>query len=195
MDAQVKFERYQLIDVAVIFPTGGSSLNIQDQPMLRFMRITRLETYTVNDFPISPITGNRVMNLTEMQNTFLQVYTGDPQNEKDTGEFVFQIPFTSLHYTQNSANDPFTRPPLRFDDLLVQWEKTELIFAQIPSTISQSTYSTLIGVYYTSRASRVTMMLHKKLSGIGDGSFADMLATKMMQFEDFMRDIKDKMKQ
>ena len=148
--------------------------------MLRDMRITGLEVYFYEDGQISPITGNGVMLTVNGQNCYLNLYMGDPENEKDKGEFVYRMPLVALHNMQ-SASGNFTTEIFDYEDLLVQWEKCSITFSVQPN--SGQPQAILINVFYTSRKHRTSKLLQKKISGLEDGSLADVLMVRMMELE------------
>jgi len=182
-----KFQRYTLIDIQIEAGFGGSSINIQDQPMLRNMRVTGIESYIVTDMPRSFITGNPVATLAQVLATSLNLYMGDPENESDTGEFVYRIPLIDLHNIQFNNTTNFVQRVLEFDEDKVQWEKCQLIFSQ--PLVPGATFSFTLGVYYTSRKDRLFKGLQKRLSGIGDGAVADVIMAKLMQLENWMKQL------
>jgi hypothetical protein len=128
----VKVERSQLIDIAINAGFAGNNIPIPDQPMLRNKRVTGLEVLTAVDCPISPITGNAVATAAQVALTSFTAYCGDPNNEKDTGEYIYRMPLVSLHYQQSNALTlaNFVQRTIHFDDLTFQFEKSELVFAQ-----------------------------------------------------------------
>jgi len=180
-----KFERFQLVDIQVPANFAGTSLPIPDQPMLRDKRITGIQVHWSFSAPRSFITGNPTAQMSDLMNGALTLYTGDPQNEKDTGEYVYRLPLMTMQHFAQGPNVIYTNPILEFDELKVQWEKCEIVFGQAPAPVA--TFSYLLAVYYTSRMGRAAKILHKALGGIGDGTFADMLVAKMMQLEDSIK--------
>ena len=171
-------QRSQLIDIGVPAGYTGTTINIQDQPMLRDKRITGIEVYTVNDMPVSPISGNAVAGINIYNRAFLNAYTGDPISENDTGEFLYRYPLVSLHNQQNSTLDGFVNRVTMFDYLILQWEKCSITFAS-PITFGAAT-SFMLNVYYTSGKRG---QAGGKVSGI-DMERAEQLARKIMSIED-----------
>jgi|ERR1700733_1485098 len=183
MNRHILVERSQMIDIVIDVGYASNTINIPDQPMLRDKRIISMTTYVLSDFPNSPISGNPLPTRIQLSNAFFIGYTGDPQNEKDTGEYIYQMPLVRLHTMQNQSNDPFERNVTFFDDLNFQWDKCQLYFPQQPNPGAKFSY--VIEVMYTSRKGRIAKLLGKKLSGVGDndGSFMDMLIMKLMSME------------
>ena len=192
MLGNVKAQRYQLIDVQVSATFVGNTINIPDQPMLRNKRVQGIEVFFYNDMPVSPITGNQVSSGAQCSQTSITLYTADPVSENDTGEYFYRLPFIALHNVVNSSTDPYQNRVFHVDDISIQWEKCSLNFT---GTFGQTTpISFLIGVYYTSRKERMINILSKKISGLNDGSFADMLMTKIMQLEDTVKNLMQRIK-
>jgi len=185
--ASIKFERYQLVDIEIGASFSGNSITLPDQPMLRNMRITGIEAYSIVDFPISFITGNALPTTAQMALIALDLYTHDPNNEHDMGEFVYKLPLVTIHNMQTTQ---YVQRVLRFDDLMVAWEKCQLIFAQ-PLT-PPTRFSVCLGVFYTSRKDRIFASLHKKLSGVSDENVANVIMAKLMQLENWMRSLTNK---
>lgn len=179
-------ERSQLVDIIIDSNFSGNSIPVPDQPMLRDKRILGIEFYTVNDMPISPITGNPLPSGGVISLTSFTGYTGDPQDEKDTGEYVYRIPLISLHNSQNGV-DTFVQRVLRFDDLNLQWEKSQLVFSAIytPGT----TTSFVCNVIYTSRKQRHIKMLGKAIHGLTDGTLVELLMSKLMMLENKLKEL------
>ncbi len=181
-----RVERSQLIDVQVPQSFNGSTLNIPDQPMLRDKRVVGLEVYINTDMPFSLITSNPVANYSDMLNTGFIGYTKDPQNELDSGEYLYLIPLVALHNIVGFGNGgqtpvAYTNRQYRFDDLSLQWDKCQLKFAD-PSLVSQKPFSYILNVIYTSRRNRL-QNLAAKVSGLSDLDWGHMVAAKMMQLE------------
>lgn len=176
-------ERFQMIDIPVQANYSSNTLNIPDQPMLRHKRITSMEVWTVNDFPNSPVSGNPTPSTVQLQTTSFIGYTGDPVSETDTGEYVYRIPFVTMHYSQNAALEPFVHQRIYFDDLTFYWDKCQLYFPRAINT-GGGLFSFVIGVWYTSRETRVRRMLNKAISGVSEESLIAMLLKKLMTLEE-----------
>jgi len=124
MDLKISYS--QLVELVVPGITGGNTqLRIQftDQPYLRFAHILKLETYNVNDLATSP-TNNVVIPASTMQAAYITLYTGDPDNPANQGEWIQNLPLQNLHYLQNVQNDPFERRPFLMDSQTIIWEKS-----------------------------------------------------------------------
>ena len=191
MHSSIRAQRFQLIDISIPAGFAGSNINIPDQPMLRNVRIQAIEVYTQEDFPLSPVTGNNIADVTQCKYTSVTLYTADPVSENDTGEYFYRIPFLTMHNLVNADTTPYTNRALLLDDISVQWEKCSLNFTQPIDPNANTSY--LIGVYYTTRKERTLHLLSKKLSGIGEGAFTDMLMTKIMQLEQSLQNITNRL--
>ena len=144
-----KVKKSQLIELILPGVAGAghlsAKLQFNDQPYLRGKRITGLEVLTVNDMTISP--SNRTpISVAQMKTSFLTLYLNDPQNEKNVGEWIQDVPLTLLHRIQNAASDPFARQMFELVGQVIYWEKCYLT---LPTPFANTTdISFLIQVYF-----------------------------------------------
>jgi hypothetical protein len=190
-----KTQRYQLIEITIPANFGGNTLPIPDQPMLRDKRVQKIELYLDISAKLSPLTGNNTIDLGIATYSALTIYSADPVSEHDTGEYWYRMPLLALNNSvtdQTSVNTSIQRDNL-LDDLSIQWDKCYLTFQGAP--VGQNVpYAILLGVYYTSRRERLFNALSKKLSGISEGSFADMLIGKLMMLEAKVTELTNKLR-
>lgn len=116
----------QLVEIVVPANSTQQKIQFTDQPYLRSKMIYGLETYSVNDVPVSP-QGNAVATAAMMSKAYLTLYTTDPDNATNQGQWIQDIPMWEFHTIQNTAADPFTRQPYLLDGQTIIWEKSFLI--------------------------------------------------------------------
>jgi hypothetical protein len=111
--------------VEIIVPANSTQTRIQfvDQPYLRNKKITALGIYSANDVPISP-QGNAVATAGIVSTAFLTLYTTDPMNPSNQGQWIQQIPLWEFHTTQNAANDPYSNYKYYMAQQTIIWEKS-----------------------------------------------------------------------
>jgi hypothetical protein len=114
--------------VEIVVPANSTQQKIQftDQPYLRSKMIYGLETYSINDVPVSP-QGNGVASTDQMSKAYLTLYTTDPDNATNQGQWIQDIPMWEFHSLQNAANDPFSREKYLLDGQTIIWEKSFII--------------------------------------------------------------------
>jgi hypothetical protein len=174
-------QRSQLIDIVIPVGTTSNTVNIPDQPMLRDgKRITRMQWFQQSDFPVSPISGNPLPNSAQFNGAFFTGYVHDPEKESDTGEFFYRRPLTAMHFMSNTQVS-YQLFPDDLDELVFEWEKCQLYFP-LALTVDDK-FSFVCEVFYTSRPTRMNTF-KRKISGLGDGTFIDLLIGKIMALEE-----------
>ena len=113
-----KTYRTQVIEVAITAGTGNTK--IPDQAQLNNAIIFSIEAFTTNDITVSPLTGSALITLADFQKANLLLVQGSENKGQN-------IPLVRLHEMQNASNDPFTRSPLRWIDLVVSWTKCYIV--------------------------------------------------------------------
>lgn len=194
--SHIRAQRIQLIEITI--PQNSTALiyNIPDQPMLRNKRIDAIQVLCSDDIANSPITGNAVLPYTEFVtcSPYMSMYSADPVNEADTGEYIYRVPMVSLRTTTGvQLRSPWQTQHVTFDDLFIMWDKSQIGFTTAPN-VSGGAKAILLLVFYTSRTQRVTNLLGKKLSGITDGDLAHFLSAKLMQLEQQLQALMSKIK-
>jgi hypothetical protein len=183
MPDRMKVERSQLVDLIIPVSANFASIKFPDQPMLRNKRITGIEVFTVDDIAVSPISSTPLMAMAAMRNMFLTAYMGDPQNEQDTGEYLYRIPLISLHQSQNpGVTNIFAQRVLEFDELNFQFEKCE-VDNSIPFPVP-TPLCILFNIFYDSKKARPHKGAHGKVSGIEDEDLTKFLMAKIMMLEE-----------
>lgn len=116
----------QLVEIVVPANSTQQKIQFTDQPYLRSKMIYGLETYSANDVPTSP-QGNPVASSAVMSNAFLTLYTTDPDNATNQGQWIQDVPMWEFHTLQNTENDPFIRQPYLMSGQTIIWEKSFII--------------------------------------------------------------------
>ena len=179
-------QRSQLVEITLPANFSGNSINVPDQPMLRNMRVTSIEFYTLGDLGVSPITGNTLATGAQMKLCSFNGYTADPVAENDMGEFLYRWPLLSMHHMQNSSGDTFVQRVNDLDDLKIQWDKCSISVSAGWTTVS-TPVALLCNVFYTSQNHRHPNILAKSMKGVGDGSLVDLMIQKIMMLEDSVK--------
>lgn len=103
------------------------------QNFLRKKRIISVETYSVNDMPLSPITQSNVLPSTaQLMSATLSMYGDNPEMEYNPNDpnsslnpavWMDTIPLVSLHRLNNGA-DPFVFAIYEMHPRIIVWEKS-----------------------------------------------------------------------
>lgn len=119
----------QLIEVVQPANSTATKLQFQDFPYLRGRQIFGIEVYTTNDMTSSP-TAKTLPSTAQAKNAYLTLYLDDmQQGAKNVGEWIQNVPFVSMHRTQNASNDPFIRQMFELTGQIIYWEKCYWNFA------------------------------------------------------------------
>jgi hypothetical protein len=146
-----------------VLPIGTTQvIQIQNQELLTGARIFDIETFTIDDLPVSP-GGNPVLTLAQLQAGYLQLQTSDPTTpfvpaaltSSNIGYWVDQTPLINCHKIQNGT-DPFLRNgfPLNGNST-IYWGKSKILFPGAGITTSVVN-SLVLGVSYMLYPGNVT---------------------------------------
>lgn len=144
-----KAKRFQLVELLIpaTVASAGQKVYFQDQPQLRTLKnsstvyIQKIETYSEESVPFSPLSANAVADAAAIRNAVLVL------NVEGTEAFQY-IPLSRLNTVYNGAatGSPFTNQEMYFKDLKdTDWSKSYVQFATAPAG---TPYSYLFGVYY-----------------------------------------------
>jgi len=144
-----KAKRFQLVElqIPVTVASAGQKVYFQDQPQLRTLKgnstvyIQKIETYSVESVPASPLSANPVANAAAIRNAVLVL------NVEGTEAFQY-IPLARLNtiYPGAATGSPYTNQELYFKDLKdTDWSKSYVQFAVAPAG---TPFSYLFGIYY-----------------------------------------------
>ena len=148
-----KVMKSQLIEVVNPGVAGGGNqatkIQFPDQPYLRGKRITGIEIFTVTDISASP-SGKTPITAADMIKSFLTLYLDDPADrasgQKNVGEWIQSVPFTSMHRVQNGSNEPFVRQMFELTGQVIYWEKCYISLATALANTSDKSF--LFQVYF-----------------------------------------------
>lgn len=148
-----RIKKTQLIEVVNLGVAGAGNqqtrVQFPDQPYLRNKPVWGLEIFNVGDVTTSP-TSNAVISLAQQKISFLTLYSQDPDNPNDMGEWIQLVPLTRLHNTQNADTDAFSRMTFELIGQRVQWEKC--YFTLATPFANTANVSFLIQVYFSEPA-------------------------------------------
>lgn len=141
---QYKGKRFQLIEVQVPANVPGSQnrFNIGDQPQLRsdqfkVVEIAALRSYNDDVIGVAP-SGLPTVPDTDFSNSYLVLNIGGSEN------FLY-LPLKDLNDSLNSMYS--VQEVYQFDPVVgVDWSKSYILHS---STVTQTAFSYLIGVWYT----------------------------------------------
>jgi len=133
--------------VELVNPANSTATKLQffDLPYLRFKQITGIEILNQNDVSLSP-TGKTVITNTQMKQSYITLYSNDPSNPNNVGEWIQQVPLALLHRVQNSATDPFVRQGYNLVGQTIYWEKCFLNFSGSLANVTDVSF--LFNVYF-----------------------------------------------
>lgn len=137
-----KINKTQLIELIVPASTTATRFNIPDQPLLRYKKTLSIEIYNANDVTVSP-SGNATVTAANVQRSFLTLYINEPDGT--SGEYVQNIPLTSLHRIAYGTTVPYVFDIAEFANKQIDWSKS-YITCQGGTWASQLSY--LINVNY-----------------------------------------------
>lgn len=138
-----KVNQYEFIECIVPQSSTGTRFYFADQPQLRFVSMLNLVTYTPNVLTNSILSGNPLLSLANMKNTYLVLYYNDKES-------VNRIPVLELNRiaSNSSSADPYAFAITPFAGQQIVWSKSYILTPTAYSSISASNYSVCFGVYY-----------------------------------------------
>lgn len=146
-----RIKKSQLVELKVFGVAGGNTgtrFQFQDQPYLRFKPIMGVETFNVQDVPVSP-TGATVVSATQLVTGFLTLYINDVDDPSSVGEWIQNVPLTLLKRTQDQTGGviaPFVRQPFLMAGQTIIWDKS---YVTLSSALNNTTdLSFLFNVYF-----------------------------------------------
>jgi hypothetical protein len=145
----MRVNKSQLVELKIFGISGGNTgttFQFQDQPYLRDKKITGLESFIVNEVPVST-TGATVVSESEYEKGFLTLYCTDPNNSNSLGEWIQNVPMTVLHRVQNGAGTlSYVLIPYMLSGQIIIWDKS---YIRLTSALGNTTdRSFLFNVYF-----------------------------------------------
>ncbi len=119
---EFKCIKSQLVENPIIAGSTKSRIYFPTQNFLRLKQIVSIEILTVTDASQAP-SGNDVITKAMMISSYLTLYGDNPEAENAQGEWVQQIPLSTLHRINNGA-DPFVFGLFNMLPRNIVWEKS-----------------------------------------------------------------------
>lgn len=137
-----KVQNYEIIEVPISQSSTGTKFFVPDQPQLRFVSLLNLVCYTTDTISVSPLSGNPLLSIANLQKTFLVLYYNDKESVK-------YIPVLELNrVVSNAATAAFSFDITPFAGQQIIWAKSYIQTPTAYSSISASNFSVCFGVYY-----------------------------------------------
>ena len=137
-----KVQNYEIIEVPIQQSSSGTKFYVPDQPQLRFVSLLNLVCYTTDTISVSPLSGNPLLSIANLQKTFLVLYYNDKESVK-------YIPVLELNrVVSNAATAAFSFDITPFAGQQIIWSKSYIQTPTAYSSISGSNFSVCFGVYY-----------------------------------------------
>ena len=137
-----KVQNYEIIEVPIQQSSSGTKFYVPDQPQLRFVSLLNLVCYTTDTISVSPLSGNPLLSIANLQKTFLVLYYNDKESVK-------YIPVLELNrVVSNAATAAFSFDITPFAGQQIIWAKSYIQTPVAYSSISASNFSICFGVYY-----------------------------------------------
>jgi len=138
-----KIHNYEFVEIIVPQSSTATKFYFSDQPQLRFVSLMNMSSYTPNVMTNSILSGNPLLTIANLKNTYLVLYANDKES-------INRIPVLELNrIASNSASaDPYQFHLNSFNGQRVTWSKSYIQTPVAYSSISSSNYSVCFGVYY-----------------------------------------------
>ena len=137
-----KVQNYEIIEVPIQASSTGTKFYVPDQPQLRFVSLLNLTCYTTDTISVSPLSGNPLLSLANLKQTFLVLYYNDKESVK-------YLPVLELNrVVSNTATAAFSFDITPFSGQQIIWAKSYIQTPTAYSSISASNFSVCFGVYY-----------------------------------------------
>jgi hypothetical protein len=137
----MKVFKSQLVELKIFGIAGGNTgtnFQFQDQPYLRNRKIYGLESFEVNEVPVSP-TGAAIVSNADYIKGYLTLYTNDIKDPKSVGEWIQNVPMVVLHRVQNGTPTPFVRIPYVLAGQTIIWDKSYIrLTSALNNTVDKS---------------------------------------------------------
>jgi hypothetical protein len=137
-----KIQNFEFIEAVVPQSSTGTKFFFADQPQLRFTSLLNLVSYTTDTCTNSILSGNPLLSIANLKNTYLVLYANDK-------ECINRIPVMSLNAQgTTTASSAWTYQISAFAGQQIVWSKSYIQTPVAYSSISGSNYSVTFGVYY-----------------------------------------------
>ena len=138
-----KVQQYEFIEVVIPQSSTATRFYFPDQPQLRFVSMLNLVCYTPGVVTNSILSGNALLTLTNLKNTYLVLYYNDRES-------VNRIPVLELNRiaTNSASGDPYAFAITPFAGQQIIWAKSYIQTPSAYGSISAASFSCCFGVYY-----------------------------------------------
>lgn len=137
-----KIQNFEFIECVVPQSSTGTKFFFPDQPQLRFTSLLNLVCYTTDTCTNSILSGNPLLTIANLKNTYLVLYANDK-------EAVNRIPVLSLNpQGTTTASSSWVYQIAPFAGQQIVWSKSYIQTPVAYSSISASNFSVTFGVYY-----------------------------------------------
>ena len=137
-----KVQNFEFIEIVVPQSSTGTKFFSADQPQLRFVSLLNLVCYTTDNCTNSILSGNPLLSIANLKNTYLVLYYNDRES-------VNRIPVLSLNpQGTTTASSSWVYNITPFAGQQIQWSKSYIQTPTAYSSISGSSFSVCFGVYY-----------------------------------------------
>jgi hypothetical protein len=137
-----QINNFEFLEVVVPQSSTGTKFFFPDQPQLRFKNLLNLVAYTTDTITNSILSGNPLLSIANLKNTYLVLYYDDK-------EAVSRIPVLSLNpQGTTTASSSWVYAMTQFAGQRIVWSKSYIQTPSSYSSISASNFSVCFGVYY-----------------------------------------------
>jgi hypothetical protein len=137
-----KIQNFEFIECVVPQSSTGTKFFFPDQPQLRFTSLLNLVSYTTDSCTNSILSGNPLLSIANLKNTYLILYANDK-------ECINRIPVMSLNVQgTTTASSSWVYNIAPFAGQQIVWSKSYIQSPVAYSSISGSNFSVVFGVYY-----------------------------------------------
>jgi hypothetical protein len=138
-----KIQNYEFVEIIVPQSSTATKFYFNDQPQLRFVSLLNMSSYTPNVMTNSILSGNPLLSIANLKNTYLVLYANDKES-------INRIPVLELNRiaSNSTSADPYAFQLNAFAGQKVTWSKSYIQTPVAYSSISASNYSVCFGVYY-----------------------------------------------
>jgi hypothetical protein len=138
-----KVQQYEFIEVVIPQSSTATRFYFPDQPQLRFVSMLNLVCYTPGVVTNSILSGNALLSLANLKNTYLVLYYNDRES-------VNRIPVLELNRiaTNSGTGDPYSFAITPFAGQQIIWAKSYIQTPAAYGSISAASFSCCFGVYY-----------------------------------------------
>jgi hypothetical protein len=137
-----KVQNFEFIEIVVPQSSTGTRFYSNDQPQLRFVSLLNLVCYTTDTITNSVLSGNPLLSIANLKNTYLILYYNDKES-------VSRLPVLSLNAQgTTTASSSWVYDLTPFAGQQIVWSKSYIQSPVAYSSISASNFSVCFGVYY-----------------------------------------------